>query len=155
MMRKMRTRDSFMLQEAWILLGLGRLLMMLFKFNRYARLLGKQLPREPETPNAEQFARAKAVAGAVRTMSVRTPWKSRCLPQAIATQIMLGRRRINSTLFLGVTRNDEKRMKAHAWVACGGTTLIGERPWDIYTPVAAFSKEFGHAAQSVQEEAKP
>jgi hypothetical protein len=144
-----------MLQEAWILLGLARLMSKLFKFNRYARVLGKQLPREPEAPSAEQFARAKAVAGAVRTMSARTPWKSRCLPQAIATQIMLGRRRINSTLFLGLTRNDEKRMKAHAWVMCGATTLIGERPWDIYTPVAAFSKEFGPPAQCAQEEAKP
>ena len=151
---KMRiwTRDAFILQEACMFLGLARLMTMM-KFRQFAPFLGKKAQHEPEEPSDDQLARAQKVKSAILAMSVRTPWKSRCLVRAIAAQIMLRRRRINCTLYLGVAKNDAKRMKAHAWVKCGKLFLTGERPAGDYTYVAAFSNEFNSPGRSGEGEA--
>ena len=135
-------REAFILQEAFLLLGLARLMTVTMKFSWFSRVLGRQLPREPKAPDEAQLARAREVASAILQMCQRAPWKTRCLVRAITAQLMLGRRRINSTLYLGVTRSEKNPIKAHAWVKCGGMFLTGERPAGDYTVVAMFSNEF-------------
>jgi hypothetical protein len=136
------THDVFILLEASLLLCFAQLLAMTMKFNRFSRVLGKQVSREPGAPDEAQLARAQEVASAIALVRRLAPWKSRCLAQAIAAQIMLKRRRINSTLYLGVAQHAVKGLRAHAWVKCGGAFLTGERLSKNYTVVAMFSSEF-------------
>lgn len=137
-----RPREAFLFLEAVLFLGLGRLMTAAMKFRWFSRALGKQDSCEPMAPDAVQLERAQDVAAAIAQMSRRVPWKARCFVRAIAAQLMLGRRRINSTLYLGVNRSGNNPLKAHAWVKCGGVFLTGERPAKDYTVVARFSNEF-------------
>ena len=55
------------------------------------------------------------------------PWglpAMHCLPQALATQWMLARRSIASTLHIGVALGEDG-FRSHAWLSCQGRVVIG------------------------------
>jgi hypothetical protein len=48
-----------------------------------------------------------------------------CLPQAMTTQILLGRYGHPATLRIGVGHNEAGNFQAHAWVESYGAVVIG------------------------------
>ena len=64
------------------------------------------------------------MASSVRRVSRYVPAAS-CLTQALATQVLLGRRGQVSSLRIGVTRSAEGELKAHAWLESNGEIIIG------------------------------
>ena len=53
-----------------------------------------------------------------------SPWKNRCLVSSLAARCMLRRRRINSILSLGVTKDTDGSLKAHAWISSGDVEIV-------------------------------
>ena len=64
------------------------------------------------------------VVWAVSAAARRIP-RASCLTQALATQIMLGRRGHRASLQLGIMKSQAGRFDAHAWVERNGSVLIG------------------------------
>jgi hypothetical protein len=64
------------------------------------------------------------VVWAVSAAARRVP-KATCLTQALATQIMLGRRGHRTSLQLGIMKTQAGKFDAHAWVERNGHVLIG------------------------------
>lgn len=64
---------------------------------------------------------------AVRTVACHV-FRTTCLVQAIALQILLARSGRPSELRLGVHRAGDGLVAAHAWLECDGAVLIGEPP---------------------------
>jgi hypothetical protein len=137
-----------LLMEAFLSLGIARAALLTMEFRHMAPWLGRR--EEPKNSAAETGAfvatrqkklgvRARRVGWAIRTMSRYTPWESKCLVQAMAAKIMLNRRKIGNTLYLGVAKDGTEAMVAHAWVKCGGIILTGARQAERFTAVAAFS----------------
>ena len=59
-----------------------------------------------------------------------------CLPQALAVLYGLRRRRLPAELRIGVARDSESGLLAHAWVDSEGKTVIGDLPTaGTYTPL--------------------
>ncbi|ARU55251.1 hypothetical protein OLMES_1167 [Oleiphilus messinensis] len=79
----------------------------------------------------------------IRAASDRLPWECKCLAQALVAQIMLSRRKIATTLYIGVTRDsDETRQhQAHAWVRYGEHYLTGGRGHKRYTVIDFYGTE--------------
>lgn len=75
---------------------------------------------------------------AVRRCIGRTPWRYKCFEQAITARLMLEKRKIPNTLYLGVQNNNMK-LKAHAWLRCGDDIITGSKGKDNFIVVAAFS----------------
>jgi hypothetical protein len=48
-----------------------------------------------------------------------------CLPQALAIQWLLGRRGVYTDLSIGVKKDDERGIAAHAWVEKEGQIIMG------------------------------
>jgi hypothetical protein len=71
-------------------------------------------------PPAAVYKIVWAVSAAAR----RVP-RATCLTQALATQIMLGRRGHRTTLQLGIMKSEAGKMDAHAWLERDGKVLIG------------------------------
>ncbi len=66
------------------------------------------------------------VAVAVDRAARRLPLNTACLPRAMAVQWMLRRRRIGSTLVVGLASGGAPaRYDLHAWVEADGITVIG------------------------------
>lgn len=112
------------LVEAILWLGVARGAVLLFPFRLIAPYLGRQSQETPwVSPPAEQIV-AEEVALVIKMSSPFTPWRSNCLAQAIAGKMMLWRRGIPSTLYLGL-KKDANQLEAHAWLRVGEQIVTG------------------------------
>lgn len=73
-------------------------------------------------------------------MSKYTLWESQCLVKAIAGMMMLERRGIDSTIYLGTTRDEDGKMIAHAWLRSGPFYVSGSEGMKQFTVVGMFAK---------------
>jgi len=136
----LKDNRKILLMEALCFLGLARLALLIFDFKMIAPHLGKRTEYTPPAREEKCLRReAGKVGWAVATMSRYTPWESKCLVQAMAAKIMLNRRKIRNTLYLGVAKDEVGHMIAHAWVKCGGIPLTGAMSAEKFTVVSAFS----------------
>lgn len=136
----MKSDLKMLLMEALCFLGFARLALLIFDFKMIAPHLGE---RTEDTPPAREEKCRRREAGkvgwAVATMSRYAPWESKCLAQALAAKIMLNRRKIRNTLYLGVAKDEMGHMIAHAWIKCGSIPLTGAMSAEKFTVVSAFS----------------
>lgn len=95
----------------------------------------------PDTIAQAQAQVARRVSWAVRRASGLTPWPSVCLLQAITAKVLLRRRGIPSTLYLGATFDESKSLLAHAWLRCGPLYVTGGPGHEHYGVVASFAEE--------------
>jgi hypothetical protein len=120
---------------------MARLALLMLPFGRVAPLLGRRMAESPSvTMPPAQHAQAQRLGWAVRTMSRYVPWECACLAQALAGKMMLRRRRLPSTLYLGVARQGTTALAAHAWLRCGTLILTGASGHQQFTVVATFAE---------------
>lgn len=140
-LRKMSANDRLLLLEACATLFLAKLLVIVCSFNVVAKLLGKVNQVSGFKPSAEQMLMVAHVQRVLSIVSSNVPWSSVCLDKALAAMIMLNRRRIPNTLYLGVKLNkDKQKLDAHAWVECNDSIFVGGAHSKNYRTVAFFSK---------------
>ncbi|MBU0493234.1 MAG: lasso peptide biosynthesis B2 protein [Chloroflexi bacterium] len=129
-----------LLLEALFWLVAARLVVLLIPFRYIAPLLGSHMAMSPTALLPEQAARSRQVGWAVRAVARRTPWDSNCLAQAIAGKMMLRRRGIASTLYLGVAKDEDKDLAAHAWLRSGDQILTGGSAQERFTVLSTFAE---------------
>ncbi len=137
-----RTRaERLLLLEAFVLLAFARLMVLILPFKWLAVSLGRHMNESGTQVNPSDLLIARIVGQAIRSAASNTPWQSVCLPQAVAAQWMLKRRRIAATLYLGVAKSENKaeKLAAHAWLRCGDIILTGASGHRQFTVVAMFS----------------
>ena len=127
--------SKVLLLEAWITLGLCRGMVLTLPFRWIVPRLRARLP---DSAHVSGQAEARAVGWALQVAGKYTPWKSTCLAQAIAGKRMLHRRKLPSTLFLGVRKGEEDEFEAHAWLDCDSITLTGGHDHAGYSGVSSF-----------------
>jgi hypothetical protein len=132
-------RDRLLLLEALICLGLARSAIVLIPFRRIAPYLGQQ-HETPATDTPALRLTLQRVARAVATVSQHTSWESTCLVQAMAAKLMLKRRGIYSTLYLGVLK-EAKGLAAHAWLRSGSLILTGGSGHQRFTVISTFGEK--------------
>jgi hypothetical protein len=84
------------------------------------------------------------ISYSVHLMSRYVWWESMCLVKAVAVMKMLQRRRIDSTLYLGTSKDDSGRLIAHAWLRSGSLYLTGQEEKDRFTVAMTFSNTYIH-----------
>lgn len=95
----------------------------------------------PTTDEPDQHEDVHRLSRAVVTMSRHTPWESQCLTQALAGKMMLKRRGIASTLYLGVMKDGDTGLSAHAWLRSGTFILTGGPEQERFTVVSTFAEK--------------
>lgn len=119
-----RSRSDFKLfARAYVLVWMIRLALWILPFRTiYNWAIEFRKGRIGDRPlDAESVYK---VVWAVSAAARRVP-KASCLTQALATQIMLGRRGHRASLQLGIMKSQAGRFDAHAWVERNGNVLIG------------------------------
>lgn len=136
---QLNKKDKRLFWEAFLFLTYARLIVLLIPFKVIGPRLGAQ---NKETTSKEniQVDSAKAIATAIRLAVRYIPWKTVCLPQAIAANRMLKRRKLSGILYLGLARDDEKTkgLKAHAWLRHGETIVCGAKGHQQFAVVSTF-----------------
>ncbi|MBF0549397.1 MAG: lasso peptide biosynthesis B2 protein [Deltaproteobacteria bacterium] len=131
--------EQFILIEASLFLGLARLAIMVLPFRRIAPYLGQHMAVSSEAIDQENLTELRSIARAIDTASRHLPWECKCLTQAMAARVMLRRRRIPCTLYLGLAKDQNRNLQAHAWVRSGRLILTGRNGMEAYTVVATFA----------------
>ena len=67
--------------------------------------------------------------------------RSTCLAQALAAQIMLSRANHPSNLRIGVSRREEGKLEAHAWLESEGRVILGGHELERYTKLPIVNGE--------------
>ncbi len=109
-------------------------------FNKLKIQLGEYNKESAEEVSIETYKKAKQIRWIVTHISQHTPWESLCLVQAMTVQKMLKKRNISTTIYLGVNKDKNNEMKAHAWIRCGQMYITGGNGTG-YATVAKFSNE--------------
>ncbi|NHC43544.1 lasso peptide biosynthesis B2 protein [Bacillus sp. MM2020_1] len=144
-LRKFRKFLSFKLShqllliEAFFFLGWAGVLKSL-PFAKVAPSLGEKMNETVLTQNIQHRVILQQVSNAIYVMSRHTWWESKCLVMAIAGMKMLERRKIESTLYMGMARDEDGKMIAHAWLRSGSYYVSGSAGMEKFTVVAKFAK---------------
>ena len=73
------------------------------------------------------------ITWAVTAVAARVP-RASCLTQALAATLLLVRHGHAATLRVGVAKNDDGSLRAHAWLESGGQAILGEPAPGAFVP---------------------
>lgn len=122
--------------EAFFLLGLIKLILIIIPFRSIAPLLGRSMVVTPDV-DVRNTTPVLQISWAVEAAGRHTPWESKCLAQAICGKMMLRLLGYPTTLYLGLTKDNEE-LKAHAWLRCGSIIVTGKTGHNQYTVIGIF-----------------
>jgi hypothetical protein len=131
--------ERFLLLEAFILTGIFRFAILFIAFNKIAKLSGKYKGESSQYVSDIEKVTINKIAWAVAIISLHTPWESKCLVKALTAQLMLTKRKISSTLYLGVAKDEEKKLIAHAWLRSGTEVITGYEARNRFVDVVKFA----------------
>ncbi|MGG0492193.1 lasso peptide biosynthesis B2 protein [Priestia megaterium] len=135
---KYNSQAKILLLEAFFLLAWARILKSI-PFSKVAPFLGERSAETLTYPNEENRGNLKEVSKAIEIMSRHTLWESKCLVQAMAAMKMLKRRKIESTLYMGMAKDEHGALIAHAWLRSGSFYVTGSEGMERFTVVGTFA----------------
>lgn len=127
--RALPTEDRVALVQAAALLLLARGLLVAPRvpIRRVVTTVAAVGRRLPSTPWARSAPTPDRLAWAVDVASTTLPVETTCLPRALAVGSLFARYGYDSTLRIGVARDDDG-FAAHAWVERDGVVALGDLP---------------------------
>lgn len=133
-------RDIGLVVQVYLLLGITRLAINTLPFTRLEKWLGQRLVETANEAPLADLRQARKIGWAIRAVSPYTPWKSNCFPQALTAKLLLRRRGIPSTLYMGVAFKQEENaaLEGHAWLRCGPLFVTGGDGSKRFGAVATF-----------------
>ncbi len=134
---KLSSEEKKLFLEAFTLLGIMRLALLLFSFKRLTRSL-KQTPKREKLAelSKEEQKTALMVGDAIISAAAHTPWESACLVQSLVAYKMLKRRGVKGVFYLGVAKHGD--VKAHSWTECGDSIITGKNGYELFTIISVF-----------------
>lgn len=128
-----------LLLETALCLAAARLALAALPFRWVIRGLRLRQGEAPGERDASTLAQEQRVAWALERIRRRAPWTGRCLARALAGSYMLRRRGVACTLHLGVAKNGNTQIEAHAWLRSGDFVVAGGEDLGRFTLLATFS----------------
>lgn len=126
--------------EAFVYLAWARFLKML-PFAKVSPTLGSYMEETPyDDLSRDQKWQGVQVSRALHRVSGHVFWETECMVMGMAAMKMLARRKVPSTLYLGMRRNPAGKVAAHAWVRSGAFYVTGAEEIEQYTVVGKFAK---------------
>lgn len=109
----------------WWLEACYRAQMLFIPSKKLEKHWGEKGKESPEDDTMAHYRYALRVSQEVIRIADKTPWESKCLVRALTARYLLHRKGIKTTLYLGVGKDDNGKMVAHAWLRCGKLFVTG------------------------------
>ena len=108
------------------------LAMTLLPFRWWKRWQGETRDATPEDPDPRTLAYRKDLAQALSITARHLPVLRRCYIRALTGKILLARKGIRGTLYIGFRTFDNGKFEGHAWLRAHDTWITGaERRMDF------------------------
>lgn len=91
-----------------------------------------------ETPEDTTPRDARLLYELMNSMLRRLKWKDSCLIRALTAKKILNRMGYRCTLYMGVAKEGDKAMVAHAWLRCGKLIVTGGEIRSRFTVTGVF-----------------
>ncbi|MBQ9589231.1 MAG: lasso peptide biosynthesis B2 protein [Butyrivibrio sp.] len=121
----------------WWLTAFYRMQMLIVPSKKLEHRWGQKGVESPEKDTMEHYRYAYVVSMEVNRIADKTPWESKCLVRALTARFLLHRKGIETTLYLGVGKDEKGKMIAHSWIRCGEMYVTGGNG-KSYATVARF-----------------
>jgi hypothetical protein len=108
-----------------------RILIKFFSTSFYANKIGKQGINTSQNTFNENTV--KTVLKNVKRVSKYSFWRTNCFEEALTTKLLLKKLDIESTIYFGVLKNEQQKLKAHAWLKIGDKFIIGQKNSEKFT----------------------
>jgi hypothetical protein len=131
-------RERGLLVESLFWLATARLIVLLLPFQVLSKALGVHMGESARDDDPRVHQLIRQISWAILAVSRRAPWRCRCLEQGIAAKMMLRRRGVGNTLYLGVARGTAG-VEAHAWLRNGSYYLTGGAERERFAVVSHFA----------------
>jgi hypothetical protein len=143
-LRERTPRERRALARAAFLIWTIQIGLALLPFRHVLRAVGRLAKPAGSGPGSgagsSQFDKDLAV-WSVEAASRRLLSRNPCLPKALAVLTLFRRAGIDAELRIGVAREGDDPMRAHAWVESEGEVVIGgDVPIEEYTPLPALGR---------------
>ncbi len=115
------------------------LIVKIFVFAFPLRYYSKYLTNNKSNSGTINEELIRKITIAVMRYSRYSLWPTKCLVDAITAKLLLQRNGINSTLYLGVNKDKDNKLSAHAWLKCGEKFVTGKKGFQKFTVVSSFS----------------
>jgi Transglutaminase-like superfamily len=123
-LRRLSSGAGRLLIQSAVLLPLTRLALFVIPFHKILNLSGGLSSTVSSRRQAETGA-VQQVQWAVVRASRYIPGTRHCLTQALVVKSLLARRGQSAHVRIGVAKDTEGRLKAHAWVESNGSAIFG------------------------------
>ena len=105
----------------------------------FSGLLGEFNKTSDFEINQNQIEIIKLIKKNIRRSKRVLPWKVKCFEEAIAAKMVLKKQKIKSTLYLGVDKDKEQKLIAHAWLKAGDYIVTGRQGREKYAVVGFYN----------------
>lgn len=124
--------------RVFILTAISRFAMKYIDFCKLKKYMGQQSIETSYEDDKNYEIYLKRLSFVIQKVAKYTPWESKCLVQALTAQHILHKKKLKTTLYLGVNKENNELI-AHAWIRCGSFYVTGG-DGENYGVVAKFSK---------------
>ncbi|MEO0374624.1 MAG: lasso peptide biosynthesis B2 protein [Cyanobacteria bacterium P01_A01_bin.17] len=126
---RLPARDRLLLLKAFVLLGLVRLGLWRLSFKRLQQVLHKISHSPQASPVASiRCSSIHKIVWAVDVSGHLMPGHVKCLARALTAQVLMSRRGYTPDLRIGVAKDQNNCLEAHAWIELEGSVVIGLLP---------------------------
>ncbi len=129
---ELKPADRRLLNRTFFLVLFVRLWLWLASYHSLSRFL-HWLARQTRNSSRISMQYPDRASWAVQSVSRCIPGARTCLVEAMALQFILQRHGIPSHMQVGVCKDEQGKLRAHAWIECRGHVVIGGTDLSAYT----------------------
>lgn len=131
--------NKFLLFRIFLMLSIAGAANILLPFKVYSRFLGQINSESSKNPKQVDWQYVERISKSVRNVSKVSPFQFKCLVQATVGKYFIAQKRIESTIYFGVKKDESQNLKAHAWLRVGPKIVLGGEVADQYNVVSTYS----------------
>jgi len=128
----------FLILEAYFFMIFSKIALSLFSFKWVAGFMGNLMSESSEEDNYKK-EELKLISDSIQISDRNIPMKTECYVQALAARLMINRRKMESTIYLGLMKDEKGDTKGHAWLRSGNFIVTGKKRHKDYQIIATYS----------------
>ena len=125
--------------RAYFLSAIVKFTLVFLPFRKVLNWQGKFNIESPDRQDDASLEFRKSLQSAMRLCDKYTFWKTECYTQALTAKIILNKKGIPGTVYIGFTKNEKGEYKGHAWLRSYDRVITGDTEKNMYTVHSFYS----------------
>jgi hypothetical protein len=116
-----------------------KLTLKFFPFKRVMKWLGTARRESERDESPSTLLKRKQIKTALQLCNRYAFWPTECYTLSLTGKLLLKRRNIDSTIYIGFNKSEDGKYKGHAWLRANDTYISGIKEARAFTVHSLFS----------------